>query len=439
MTMEESLLFDENSPQNVALPEVEEAVSIKGGSMFALYRVAVDGKFFLFKTAVDPADDRVVALLRREYELSIGCDHPNIVRVFFFGEFLHGRKGILMEFVEGRTLSEFILENPDLKTRIRIFRQLLDALDFLHGRGVVHNDLKPDNILVSRSGNNLKLIDFGLSDDDAHFLTRTPGFSPYYAAPELETHRKSDVRSDIFSVGRIMNSLFGNRYRRIRRKSTRTSPDRRYQNVGQLRKAFDNRYLPLKIIILMIIIGCPLSFFVMYLDERAENRLQTEDFQQAISSQQKQLQEQKTEADTLRSSYSRLNETYGSLSESYQSLNESYGSLNHSYQSMKDSISRERLEADRRETAKAQHIAEQKKKFEKGLASLVDSNAKKVLQAKDRSEVAQISFAFIDEAKKYRESFPSTVDGEDISLQLDAIYKHQLDRASRIFSKAVNP
>lgn len=98
-------------------------------------------------------------------------------------------------------------ENPTLRERDKVFSQILEAVGYLHKKGITHNDIKPDNILITNNGNNLKLIDFGMSDDDTHFLLKTPGFTAAYAAPELLAQRKTDARSDIYSIGAIMTVL----------------------------------------------------------------------------------------------------------------------------------------------------------------------------------------------------------------------------------------
>lgn len=185
-------------------------------------------------------------MLRREYELSIGCDHPNIIDVYDFRKIASkkdegGREEedefeLVMEYVEGRTLTDFLKENPSLETKKRIFSELLNAVAYLHQRRIIHNDLKPDNILISRNGNRVKLIDFGLSDDDAHFELKTLGFTDGYAAPELREDRKSDMRSDIYSLGLIMRCIFGKRYFFISNKCLNPNPAKRFQDISSLDK-----------------------------------------------------------------------------------------------------------------------------------------------------------------------------------------------------------
>lgn len=241
--MAESLIFEDGQVNFKGLLGKAEAELIRSGTQFAIYRLIVDGKYFLFKTPATE-DKRLRELLRREYELSIGCAHPHIVHVTAFGEILPGKTGIVMEYIDGSTLSEFLAGNPSNEKRLKIFGQLLSATEYLHKKGIVHNDLKPDNILISRSTDSLKLIDFGLSDDDTHIQIKTPGCSPEYAAPELKNSRQSDIRSDIYSLGRIMKDIFPGKHGRIVRKSMAADPEKRYEDVEGLRRAFKRRRLP---------------------------------------------------------------------------------------------------------------------------------------------------------------------------------------------------
>ena len=185
-----------------------EAVLLHSTSLSRLYRISLHGRHFLFKTPVSD-DSFSLAMLRREYEISAGCAHPNIVNVLAFCETSPVGAGILMEYIDGRTLDIFLAESPSAASRSKIFGEMLSAVAYLHQRGVIHNDLKPANLLVTNNGNTLKLIDFGLSDTATHYLYHTLGCSPEYASPELRNRSEViDVRSDIYSVGLMMRLIF---------------------------------------------------------------------------------------------------------------------------------------------------------------------------------------------------------------------------------------
>ena len=238
-------------------------ILIKEGSVNMLYRVARAGKYFIIKTAKD-GDERFKALIKREYEFSIGLTHPNIINVFTFEEHSPVGPGIVMEYVDGRTLSEFLTENPSMELRKRVFDQILEAVAYIHRKGIIHNDLKPANILITRIDNAVKIIDFGLSDDDAHYIAKTLGCTADYASPELLRQEKIDCRSDIYSLGKIMKDIFGRRLGRISSKACRTEASERYDNAEALQKAIRRRHYPVIAIsiltILTILIGTGVSF-----------------------------------------------------------------------------------------------------------------------------------------------------------------------------------
>ena len=231
-----------NTSAGYSMPEVFATTSLA-----VLYRVRKAGKYFIIKTPKDTSA-RSLAMLKREYELSIGRQHPNVVNVFTFEESTVVGPGIVMEYVDGRTLTAFLAENPTAAMRRRVFEQLLQAVAYIHRSGIVHNDIKPENILITRADNDVRLIDFGLADDDAHYLARTLGCTPLYASPELLMQEKDiDARSDIYSLGMIMHDIFGSRHLRIAGRCLCAQKEKRYANAEQLLAAFRHRNRPLKI------------------------------------------------------------------------------------------------------------------------------------------------------------------------------------------------
>lgn len=225
-----------------SMPEVYVATASA-----VLYRVRRAGKYFIIKTPKD-SSPQSLAMLQREYELSLGKSHPNIVNIFTYEPHTIVGPGIVMEYVDGRTLADFMAENPPLAMRERVFVQLLQAVAYIHRCGMVHNDIKPQNILVTRADNDVRLIDFGLANDDAHYLARTLGCTPAYASPELLARQEVDARSDIYSLGVVMRALFGGRHSRIASRCLSPRKEKRYANVEALHTAFRNNAGPLKLI-----------------------------------------------------------------------------------------------------------------------------------------------------------------------------------------------
>ncbi len=235
-------------------------------SSAVLYRVRKAGKYFIIKTPKDNSG-KSLAMLLREYELSIGLQHPNVVNVFTYETSTVVGPGIVMEYVDGRTLEQFLAENPTPAMRCRVFEQLLQAMAYIHRSGLVHNDIKPENILITRSDNDVKLIDFGLSDNDAYYLARMLGCTKRYASPELLAREKDiDARSDIYSLGVVMKEIFGNRYSRISSRCLYSQKEKRYANAEELLSAFKHRGRPLKVamvLFLAILVLLPLVGYVV--------------------------------------------------------------------------------------------------------------------------------------------------------------------------------
>ena len=248
-----------------------DPVLLSENSMTRLYRVSRDGKYFIIKTSKDNTG-RLNALVRREYEISIGLGCPYVVNVFTYEQDIVVGPGIIMEYVNGRTLSEFLKENPPMQLRRRVFGQLLEAVAYLHRKSIIHNDLKPENILITHSDNTIKLVDFGLSDDDAHYLSKTPGCTPEYASPELLAHSAPlDVRSDIYSLGLLMRDIFGGKYRYISGKALRKDAAKRYTNVEQMQKAFKRTHsIPLVVAAVLLFLATLTPYF--FIPQQPDNR-----------------------------------------------------------------------------------------------------------------------------------------------------------------------
>ena len=215
-------------------------------SFARIYRITKGGKDFLLKT---PKDGNVVFLdmIRKEYQLSLQLQHPYIASVYEYAEDTPGGPGILMEYSDARSLREFISEKPSFKLRMKVLDKLLDAVSYIHECGIGHNNLDPKDILVTKKGNNVKIIDFGLSAEDVVALGKSGRLDMGYVSPELAANsRKLDRRSDIYSLGKIIDDLFGGKFGKIVDKCTRKKAGKRFENVDQLKAAFEKKNTPWK-------------------------------------------------------------------------------------------------------------------------------------------------------------------------------------------------
>jgi serine/threonine-protein kinase len=146
---------------------------------------------------------------KREAQAAARLTHPNVVQVYEYGED-EVCAWIAMEFVAGKPLTAYLdegLRNEPVRVR-NIVSQLLDALSYSHGQGVVHRDIKPSNLLVTPDGD-IKVTDFGIARIDASQLTQRGDMlgTPSYMSPEQYMGEATDGRSDLFSTGVILFEL----------------------------------------------------------------------------------------------------------------------------------------------------------------------------------------------------------------------------------------
>ena len=197
--------------------------------------------------------------LRKELELMMPLQHQNIVSAVGLERVEGLGECIVMEYVDGMTLKEWIATSPELSRKRRIAKELIDAVGFLHSKGIVHRDLKPENILITRNGEHLKLIDFGLADSDSYAILKQPAGTSGYMSPEQKNTAVADVRNDIYSLGVILGEM-GIGYTSIINRC-KLPIDKRYQSIAELENDFSNkatqkrRYLLFVAVVVFVVIA----------------------------------------------------------------------------------------------------------------------------------------------------------------------------------------
>ena len=147
--------------------------------------------------------------LTKEFEIGLQLEHPNICRTIGLEEIPDLGTTIVMEYIDGDTL-QALIDKQMLTAGLahKITEQLMDALEYMHNKQVIHRDLKPSNIMVTHNGQNVKLIDFGLSDSDSFTVLKLPAGTTGYIAPEqLLPGAKSDSQADIYSLGKVIADM----------------------------------------------------------------------------------------------------------------------------------------------------------------------------------------------------------------------------------------
>jgi serine/threonine protein kinase len=167
-----------------------------------------------------PAAERAVKRFQREAQIAAGIRHRNIVYISDFGTD-GGAPYLVMELLNGVPLSERIVVGEPLgvRTFLELICETLDGLAAVHAAGVVHRDMKPENIFLVRDGNAVfpKLLDFGVSRStdrtQGHTITREGIVmgTPEYVSPEQARGRMADVRSDFYSLGVVMYEALAGR------------------------------------------------------------------------------------------------------------------------------------------------------------------------------------------------------------------------------------
>ena len=237
------------------------------GGMGGVYRVedTMLSRDVAMKVVTAPdGDGDLAARLMREAKVIARLEHPGIVPVHDVGQFPDGRVYYTMKLVQGKRLDAYAPELRSIPERLRLLQKICDAVGFAHARGVLHRDLKPQNIMVGPFGEVL-VMDWGLSkivreqearntavispkSGDENEVTGhgTVLGTPGYMAPEQENGMGTlDARADVFSLGAILRFLLAeaanvstaprNRaLRAIADKATAQDPNMRYDSTAAL-------------------------------------------------------------------------------------------------------------------------------------------------------------------------------------------------------------
>jgi eukaryotic-like serine/threonine-protein kinase len=166
--------------------------------------------------------------MTREREIGMLLEHPNIARLYDAGVDEHGRPYLALEFVDGQPIDVWCdTQGLNVRERLRLFVQVIQAVSYAHGRLVVHRDLKPSNVLVSSDGQ-VHLLDFGIAkllvDDSTSGSDLTQDrdalMTPQYASPEQVSGHVITVASDVYSLGALLYELLTGQFPYVLKRNT---------------------------------------------------------------------------------------------------------------------------------------------------------------------------------------------------------------------------
>ena len=219
-----------------------------------LYHAKRYGKYFVLKGL--SADCQLLTdhllLQEKEFAFGVSLSHPHIAETYSLENVEGCGRCIVMEYVDGTTLAEWLATNPSKYARQRVMMQLIDALEYIHSLQLVHHDLKSSNILITRNGQNVKLIDFGLSQTDA-------------------AHLQNDVQVDIDKFAQILSLIFPKRYQLLRQRCQQ----RQFANLSALRAYIEHqerakKYVPYFLAIIVLILSILLSIHTYRIYQESE-------------------------------------------------------------------------------------------------------------------------------------------------------------------------
>lgn len=233
------------------------------------YRVRINGKWHFLKRPKGEMSSNplYITAFEREFDIGYRLEHKSLVRYIDKGIDQQGIY-ILTEMIDGCTLDEFVAKNPEYfknkKHVERFVSQMLDVLDYLHNNQVLHLDLKPSNIIITRTGHNVKLVDLGFAYSDC-YQSIAAGMTREYAAPEQLDGGEVGPWTDIYSFGKVLLKLFNNGksqdavqsvpsyYRNFVKKCVERTPDQRFATVADAQHSLSKKQIIDKLIVRILI------------------------------------------------------------------------------------------------------------------------------------------------------------------------------------------
>lgn len=193
---------------------VVKSLGVGAGSTILQISDKASGRDFALKVVKrqDADDDIYIDQVQHEFEILPTLDHRTIPKAYDLRVkrkwFRITGAELLMEFIDGRALED--VETREVGQLVLIFSQIASGLNHMHRRGIYHGDLKPSNVMLTKTGG-VKIIDFGTAWIKGQFKDRVQG-TPQYMAPEQSSMKVVDERTDLYNFGALMYRLLTGEY-----------------------------------------------------------------------------------------------------------------------------------------------------------------------------------------------------------------------------------
>lgn len=224
-----------------------------------LFTALAKGKKVILK-ALKPeyaSDPKCQDNLKKEYEITSQLENKFIRKALGFQRIDNLGECIVYEFIEGKSLAEHVRVGTLNEKQIKnVLIDLCDGLNYMHQRGIIHCDLKPENIIITANDLRVKIIDIGLPETeyktDRELLIKENEF----IAPELIKGEEADQRSDVYSLGKIIEFIIERdmmrQFSHVATHCTQFSREQRFDNIIEVRSVITKGVSAIKVILLLL-------------------------------------------------------------------------------------------------------------------------------------------------------------------------------------------
>lgn len=236
-----------------------------------LFTATCNGKKVILKTLKEAyaADSQCRETLKKEYETTSQLDYRFIRKALGYEQLPDLGECIVFEYIDGKSLAEHVRVGTLNEKQIKsVLIDLCDALNYMHQRGICHCDLKPENIMVTANECRVKIIDIGLPETDYKTDHELLIKENEFIAPELFKGEEADPRSDIYSVGKIIEFIIErnmlDQYSSVATHCTQFSREQRFDSIQEVKSLITKRTSTVKIIVVAAVVALIAALALIY-------------------------------------------------------------------------------------------------------------------------------------------------------------------------------